>query len=564
MAMIMEPWVEWSAESVQGGDSLPVPVPGAVSPYAIDPALPASGFGDRLPVPVRPQARVAGTTGASPLDDIYDTLWVVPGEINVGSLTATVSREVEVWNAYPGADKTLSAISVSGGEGINVTGPAAPHTFAPLESQVFAVEVTPAGPATIDARYDLTFDGVTNVPFWTVVGRRIIEWDVPPNWAAGYNETLSFKTEVLTAFDGTEQRLALRHRPRREIEFEPVFAGDAGRRAKRLLATWQNRNFAMADWARGVHCAGLPAGTTSVTLDEPIPELAVGDLIVLRGEGVSQAIEVAAIDGLEITLNSPVAASFPVGTRAYPGLVVHAAASLTDRRLTSDAGRTSMQFRQAYATGKLDAGSAATTWRGLEVFLARANWAQNVELDHVFNFTWLDNERGLFAFRTPEDSPKDVRKITVLSASRGEVRALTDFFKRCRGRRGEFYAPTWDLDLRVPDGEVLLSGGFTLPVSDTGEVDRVGQDLVYRNLYVRLTDGTELFRRVTSADLGPDGTPRLALDAGWPRNVKAHEVALICWMPRCRLASDQLTIEWKTDGLAEASIAMQTLEDPDE
>jgi len=84
---------------------------------------------------------------------------------------------------------------------------------------------------------------------------------------------------------------------------------------------------------------------------------------------------------------------------------------------------------------------------------------------------------------------------------------------------------------------------------------------VYRNVYMRLTDGTELFRQVLGADLSDAEEPKIGLGEGWPRTIYGYEVAKCCWMPRARLATDNLVIRWVTDRVAEATLAFQVLPD---
>jgi len=298
-----------------------------------------------------------------------------------------------------------------------------------------------------------------------------------------------------------------------------------------------------------------------VTLAEPMPELRVGQLISLRAPGgFTQSIEVAAITGQVIDLNSPTAERFPAGSLAYPGLIVHADPSVSARRHTSMVGQLSAAFTEMHVDQALTIPPAGTTWRGLEVFLRRPNWAQNVSQEHNFAFTWLDSGRGRFDYRTPHQAPKDVFKMTFLLHDREAVRDLEGFFLRMRGRRGECYLPTQDDDITIPDDTILLIGGSALPV-DVEDADRMVAEKVYRNVYMRLTDGTELFRQVLGADLSDAEEPKIGLGEGWPRTIYGYEVAKCCWMPRARLATDNLVIRWVTDRVAEATLAFQVLPD---
>ncbi|GEK71603.1 MULTISPECIES: hypothetical protein [Halomonas] len=522
-----------------------------------------AGPTDNLPVTLEPRASIGATAGHATLDDYYETIHVRPALVDVGRLTSSVSREVEVWSAYRDADRTLEQLDITAGDGINLSGPGLPFTFGPLESTVFTLAVTPEGPATIDARYDLVFSTQERDPHWAVVGTRLIEWTLAPNWQGRVKETYRFKTEVLTAFDGTEQRIALRHRPRREFAFDILADGDRDREMRRLLSTWQNRTYAMADWPRGVGTSGVPTGGQSVLLQAPIEDLEVGGLIVLRHGDRSQALEVQALNGDLVTLNSPVAECFPVGTRAYRGLIVHAEPQLRGQRRTAQVGQLSADFREMHIASALQVPAATTIWRGLEVLTRHPNWRESPGLQPAWAFDWLDADRGAFDYRTPHDAPKDVRRFTFTLASRADVAELRDTFLRAKGQRGELFVPTWDADLELREGALFIDGTTQLPIRTPDDASRMTTERVYRNVCVRLTDGTQLYRHVVAGGFNNED-PVLVVDAPWPRNIEAHEIVAIHWMPRCRFGSDQMTVQWVTSEVAEITLAFQVLEDVEE
>lgn len=558
MSALTELGFEFLAPPLSGADAAAPPLyhlatiwePGEALPGAVTITLPVS----------ENEIGYVGAVAASPLDDIYETIWVVPALLDVGRITASVRREVEVWNAYTVDERTLESVSATADDGITTSGVALPYTFAPLGNAFFTVDVSPNGPATIGANYDLNFSTVERGQGWAVEGVRIIEWTTPPNWADRYEETFAFSTEIITSFNGTEQRLARRHRPRRTLAFTPLVSDTQDREMKRLLSTWQNRTFAMADWPRGVPTNGVPAGGQTVWLLEPNPDLEVGGLLVLRHKQTSQVIEIEAIDNELVTLNSPVLQAFPAGTKAYKGLIVHADASLSGRRLNSRVGRLRAQFREMHVPQKLTPPAAPLTWRGLEAFLTRPNWARDITLESNWEAAWLDSGHGAFDYRVPVDAPADVRKFTYLARDREEVRALREAYHRLKGRRGEVFVPTWDDDLPYVSDLPLIEGAAQLSVADARDSLRMVSERVYRNICVRLVDGTILLRHVTGGSDGPAG-PQLVLDEGWPRNIAPEEILTIHWMPKCRLGSDDLTVDWVTDQVAEVSLAFTTLPD---
>ncbi len=319
---------------------------------------------NRLPSSPTTYGTAPGVRIATYSDDYHNTIHVTPQFVDVGSVVSTTIRYVEVWNGYLKESKTLDAITADMvDEGINITGLAVPYTFAPLESAILTITVTDDGPATVDTRYDLVFTTAEGTPFFRIIGRRTVEWPTPPNWSSAYEETLAYKTEVLTAFNGDEQRIALRHWPRRLLAFDTLQDYHRDRTFRRRLATWQPRYFVMPDWARGAVSQGALVGSQSITLDEPAPEIVPESLVSLRHGDLAQTLEVTAVSGSTLTLASPVTSTFPVGTRVYPALTVHAPNEVSTRRTTNAVSSAAVTLQQAPRRGKLVPAAAPTTWR---------------------------------------------------------------------------------------------------------------------------------------------------------------------------------------------------------
>ncbi len=517
----------------------------------------------RLPRPPVPATQYRGIQGRTIFDDYYNTIHVSPVAIDVGDVTNEVVRSVEVWNSFIESSQTIESVDAQQAEGIRLGGQTLPVTLGPLRATTFQVSVTSAGPADINAYFGLDLPGFDEARYWTIVGRRIIEWTVPPNWRDPYQVTYEFKTEVIVSTTGKEQRIALRHRPRINYAFTPMLYGAQGRQADRLLSTWQNRSFAMADWSQGVHTPGLPAGGQVLTVDEIRPSMKPGELITLRDSDGSQVIEISEIDGLTISLTSPVARSFSASTKVFPALIVRSESSVQVNKYTSAVGTLAARFLRTHKSGRLETTEAPHTYRETELFLTRPNWSGQATLEHSFEYDERDTGRGYFDAVVTHLAPKDVRKAVYTFYSRSEVDAFLEFFYRCKGRRGEFYAPTWDDNVAVDPNRMLVNGSGQLPLAESGDVGRFVNDRVYRNLTVRLADGELMHRQISYAEEGTDG-PVIVVTEPWPRTMSPGEIVSVSWLPRWRLGSDEVSIEWLTDGRAQATLSMQTIEDVDE
>jgi hypothetical protein len=76
-------------------------------------------------------------------------------------------------------------------------------------------------------------------------------FDFPPDWRAGMVERWQYLTDVLVAWDGTEQRRMLRGWPRIELEFEAFCAGASAAALPAWLNAHQTELFTVPYWPGG-------------------------------------------------------------------------------------------------------------------------------------------------------------------------------------------------------------------------------------------------------------------------------------------------------------------------
>jgi hypothetical protein len=72
-----------------------------------------------------------------------------------------------------------------------------------------------------------------------------------------------------------------------------------------------------------------------------------------------------------------------------------------------------------------------------------------------------------------------------------------------------------------------------------------------RDIAIQLKNGTTLCRRITTANINANGTTRLQLDATVGVSFAVADVKRISLLGFFRLASDELTINWLAEGVAQ-------------
>lgn len=491
--------------------------------------------------------------------DYYNRVYITPKHIDFGALSGPVTRDVDVWSAWT-MGITLNQVLQSGTEGIELYGDV-PRNFKALELTTYSVKALLDGPPTIDGSYQFDFS-TEDAPVLTMSGSRAKIWPFPVDWGDSYKVTLSFKTDIWSSRSGKEQRRAARKTPRRSLQFSSVAVGESLRRFRRLMASWQNKTLVMPDVVRATTLsASVDGGDLVIPVASTADWLASGATVVLINGEDREIRKIAYVDGLNVVMTAG-GAAWPAGTKVHPGLEGMVASELPTNLPTNAVAKIDVRFNVTPASEPaLSSGTPDATLAGREVFTKTPNWARGTDVTFSYPSENVDYGSGVIATFRPIGFGTQVPRATFVGQDAAAVLKLEQFFRRARGRQGEFYLSSRvdDLPMAAPS----LVGNFYLRVVGQEVYAAYTQDTVHRAVEVLLTNGTRIWRAVDQVDVVNDGDGNdtlLHVTQAWPQTFAPSDVVRISWMPVSRFASDEMTIEWLSNTVAQTQLSMQSLE----
>lgn len=521
-----------------------------------------------------------GTSGAgfrllTFFDDWYFRVHLVPSIVDFGSFSEETTKNMLVWNAWPTGINLTSTEFVTGTFEITYTGGANPVHYSGLQARTIGFVAARNGPEQITESFLFGFDTGEELNLG-LIGLRVfppeaILWDFMPNWASPFRISYSHKTDIITSRNGREQRRRLRNMPRKSLEFDAVVPPSRLREFRKLISRGRMGTYLMPELTRSVLTTIEVTNSLTITVAS-IPQYVVPDaFVVLRNRKQIEKRQVKAIVGNEIEFWTLDGKTWPVGTKVHPGLVVEVPDASTTTRLTSTVNTMRVALEVVPGSEPPETPPAATEFfDGRELFNFRPNWAQSQQAVLVRPSELLDFEMGVRTRSFPDETPSYRLTQTFVRKNQDAFETIKAFFDRQAGRQGEFYLPTWEDDLTAavrlePDAEHQW-----LRTTGTSDILAWGDDDTKRAIMVLLHDGTQIFRVVTDIEFVIDEDAdnaeftQLNLRDPWPETIELNQIAKISWVPLWRLSSDDLTVEWLTDGVCQIALTMETLERLDE
>lgn len=493
----------------------------------------------------------------------FEKWHVFPGELALGNVLTTQIRELEIFNAFRNEARTWEAFTNNAGAGISITNlPSLPRVFAALESFINTVQVSTAGPPNINGTFDFDIDlDPPDVIIVPVTGNRITIFQFRPQAPIG--EELNFKTDIIRAFDGTEQRLSLREAPRQRISFTVRVDDNRTRDAiNAILFDWQARVFGVPIWweAKALNAPLTPTDTT-VQVDTADADFRAGGLVTIYDSNFeSQSIEIAVVNPTSLELQVPVGRAFDaIDTLIIPTRTAYTKAALQNSRYAIGPADYRLEF-EVLDNVDLSA-NGFPTYQGIGQTTAKP-------LLDGFNFMngstigegnrqeviRLDHETGPFLQFSPWAKGKPLFQFGFEAKSFADTWKVRQFLHFIRGSQLAFYVPTGRTDFKpladIADNDTQIdfpNYGFDQFVS--GITPR-------SDLRVLRKDGTTSLHQITGTSVVNNDVERVNISPGITPALPLADLDRIELVTLSRLADDKARLVHRRPGETRIDVAL--------
>lgn len=378
-------------------------------------------------------------------------------------------------------------------------------------------------------------------------------FNYPPNTRAFMREVFTWKTDILEAQDGTEQRRAMRSLPRRSFEYGLTLTGQDALNFESLAYGSPQFSYATPVWTDSANLTAAAAIDSDTLMLNPanLGFWSSGYVLIYQDESKYEFARLANVLSDRLILTETTFYEWPAGSLVYPIVFMRLGMPINTTWFDHKTLQTDIVLEQIAldSFSNLPTTAAPVTYNGLEVLEARPNWVGEQSYDAMTDYRAIDSGVGVFARVSFKRQPMVTRNFKWHLDGRDAIQAFRAFIARRMGRLKPFYlARTLDdfvLAAPIADDAVdIVMKGQHYPFY-------VGANKGRAHIAITLLDGTKIYKQVTGASVS-SGNTILTINAAIGFDVAPEDVLQIAWLIKSRLVADQVTIEWWKPDFAEA------------
>lgn len=464
------------------GGTIAVPTPRFAAVAA------AAGSIGVIPAAVPGAASSAGPYRAF-ADIFYFRIWVLPPVLDAQNPLIGSPIPFRIWNAYLTANN-VDVITPTNADGLTLDFDATAIWDA-LEYREVNVTIGVDAPYQIDASFDFNFEfGDGQLRFLALLA------DIVPLLPeAPIQETYAWLTDQIQSYNGAEQRIAVRTRPRRSFTMDLALLNDADRKE---LYDKIYKTIALTVIAPSYQYQA-PLKTATVIGDNKIycnvarADLRAGEnVVIVTPSNTFYLYKVLAVFTNYVTITTSFSSELPKGSIVAAGFQARIPNN-TSINMMSVAGKSTLKLDIIDARTQIaqpGTAVALTTFAGYPV-LERRPLADSEALEAFdMGLEIIDNDIGAPAVYSNWTQP------FVNGTRRFLIQSLLDiddteywrlFLDHCRGAQRAFYLSTYREDLVLADPEILVA---QIEVEGSEYANQYFESPTYKQLEIETDQGT--------------------------------------------------------------------------
>ena len=486
------------------------------------------------------------TTGTFWFERVHSTLAI--DALDLGKISEDPGAQTfRLFSLFRDGDNRLNEITGPAGAAWSVTAPTSfPVTLSEGDGVVVTLELDSQKVTNVEqGQILIDLERDAHLEEFSYQVRRLYD----PQPLAPLTERLEFVTDVQTALDGSEVRIAARRVPRQSMVATYALDENYDRaRIENLMTSWQGRVFSLPIWTEMTRLSApvtrAQAGVEVVSTD--YADYRVGDQVFITDGTNQEIMTLASMTSTTLTFTADLTNLYGLNTCVMP---------VRDAIITEDisGARYTLGQQELQITWQiLDPGSDlsdTSQWSSLDglVLFDDCNVLTGTTLTERYSIrrTLFDPVQGAQTQR--QVSPFNVRRSRKGFRAVGKqgVWKVRQLLHALRGRQKAVWLPTFCEDLTVTTD--IEQDERTMTVTDVDFSKYVDGHPGRSVIRIRHAGGTE-YATVIGGSSNGDGTETLTLADTWSTDITAANITRVDLVEKVRLASDVVNIQHQPGG----------------
>lgn len=372
-----------------------------------------------------------------------------------------------------------------------------------------------------------------------------------PNWSSPVTEVLEWLTDVFEAHNRVEQRRAVRDVPDHKIQYSILAHGASVKLLEDALSAGVNSAFSLPLWMDATKTAdSVPRFGTSITCDTTHRRfIAGGRAVIFTSLTVYEVVDIEAVSLGGLILADGVHKPWPRGAKILPLVDAWLELETSAARKTAGVLTVSVSFSLIDSDDALFSEPAAEALDGVEIFTLRHNWTDEIDLTLSGNSEHLSFGRGLESRFSRGHEPIVERSVKSSFFDRGHVTSFREFLSRRKGRLTPCYVSSGAADYEL--ASPIASGAVDFIVKKGGA--RTKPDAL------EVVTRAETYTLLVDSMVATATATRFELADPCPVALSSANVVRISAVRLSRLASDRVSLTWRSATVAEASYGFKSV-----
>ncbi len=354
------------------------------------------------------------------------------------------------------------------------------------------------------------------------------------------NESLEFLTDIMDSYNGKEQRLQLRSKPRQYISYTiPLQFWNIAQSFNTSYGAI-GKLWAVPVWSENQYVGTINASAASITCSTTLYDIRASSLALLyAGPDSWQIVEIGTITASSVNVTN----TLTYMTNCY---LIPIRLGWVEGQISSNTNGYSKKITVTFEIeDNLEITPATPTQYLSNDIYYTPSLLQNESLSRSIrtNMEKMDGELGIIRRQFPWVNSRYASGYNTITINRTEYIDYKNFIHRRAGKFRAFWMPTFEQNLR------LVSTG-TITTTIIIESDGFN-DYTFRPNIAILADGVWYPRIVSNPVVQP--LNRLQLTLNTALNIPASQITTICYLGLNRLDTDRIELNW-AEGIMESNI----------